>query len=503
MYAALFLVFFLPQVHSIEGFRNAYIHFDLKGAPPRPLYFKQMLSMISNLGATGVLIEWEDMFPYKGELSRILNGNAYSESEVYDILQHAQSQGLDVIPLVQTLGHLEWILKTEEYADLREDADFPMVACIGDQRASDLILEAVNQITYMHAQFSTKYVHIGADEAFQIGTCDADKRIVPVKYDNNTLGLVFDHLQNVAYNITRGYPGVKVLMWFDEFKSAPIELIKQYNLHELVAPVVWKYTANLEKDLPTEMWKNLSYSFREVWGASAFKGADGANRYWNRMKPYIVNNKEWFIQKETHSYLFEEFNSVLITGWQRYDHFASLAELFPTSITSLALNLVVAHRFHVSEEDAEEIGRILNCPLSTTLDDFLNGNDKCRFPGYQVRDAIRSFVQLKAFFDNSTWVHNRENGWLQPSQMFLSASNPYYVDAVKHSYVRTLKKLDIIIQNLRTSMNIIFYPDVVEEFITDYVQPFYDDLQRRAASVRLIDSRRSYRPRPWFAVSSS
>lgn len=62
-------------------------------------------------------------------------------------------------------------------------------------------------------------------------------------------------------------------MWYDELKSAPLELIKEYNLDNLVIPVVWKYTANLDNDLPSEMWKNMSYSFKEVWGGSAFKGS--------------------------------------------------------------------------------------------------------------------------------------------------------------------------------------------------------------------------------------
>ncbi|CAA22078.3 beta-N-acetylhexosaminidase [Caenorhabditis elegans] len=480
------------------GYQRSIVHFDMKGAPPKVAYFKQLLTTISGLGATGVLLEWEDMFPYQGGLSRVVNKNAYTEEEVISVLEHAQQLQLEVIPLVQTLAHMEWILKTEEYSVLREDERYPMVACIGNPESLDIILDSVNQLMRIHSNFNTGYVHIGADEAFQVGICDADREILPVKYDNNKLRMIFDHLRMVSLNITEEYPSTKVLMWYDELKSAPLELIKEYNLDNLVIPVVWKYTANLDNDLPSEMWKNMSYSFKEVWGGSAFKGADGASRYWNRLKPYILNNKEWYLQNEKYKPQFTTFDSIIITGWQRYDHFASLCELWPTSMVSLALNLIVLTKFHIDKESAEQVIQALNCPQTTTLDQLVAGSDRCRFPGYRVRDSIRDYVQLKTFFENSTWVHNRENGWLQSSHMRISASNPYYIDAIGKAYERTLKKLDTVSNSLSTSFSEVFYPDVIEEFKTDYFQPFYEDLQKRKESVDNIDTKRFYVPRPWF-----
>ena len=42
------------------------IHIDLKGAPPIVDYFIAYVRLIKRLGGTGVLIEWEDTFPYDG-----------------------------------------------------------------------------------------------------------------------------------------------------------------------------------------------------------------------------------------------------------------------------------------------------------------------------------------------------------------------------------------------------------------------------------------------------
>ncbi|CAJ0591048.1 unnamed protein product [Cylicocyclus nassatus] len=478
VFFVLTLVF--TTVHCQVTHREAIVHLDLKGAPPRPSYFKQLLTTIADVGADGVLIEWEDMFPYEGALGAIKNGNAYSYNEALDILQHAASLGLSVIPLVQTIGHLEWILKTKEFADFRENASYPMVACIGDDNVLELILDSLNQVMSLHSKIRMPYIHIGADEVYMMGQCEADKKILP-KYDNDKKRLVYDYIKTVAENITQQYPKTQVLMWYDEFKNANHTLIREYDLEQLVTPVVWRYTANLNEDLPRGMWEELARSFSSVWGGSAFKGADGPNRYWNRMKPYIQNNKEWYLQSLEHGDLFTRFQGYFLTGWQRYDHFASLCELLPVSMASLAINLKLVKNFVLSDIDSEIILRAFKCPSETTINQLIGGEDACRFPGYKVRDSIRDFMSIKQQYDNATWIHNRESAYLQRSHMHLNASNPFYTDAIGNSYKKYLDRLDQIIDRLRTSMVDIFYEDVFLEFMTDYVNPFYDDLRTRFA----------------------
>ncbi len=44
------------------------VHIDMKGGPPTLDYLLQLLPLLKSWGATGILIEWEDMFPYWGTL---------------------------------------------------------------------------------------------------------------------------------------------------------------------------------------------------------------------------------------------------------------------------------------------------------------------------------------------------------------------------------------------------------------------------------------------------
>ncbi|VDM52495.1 unnamed protein product [Angiostrongylus costaricensis] len=106
-------------------YENIIVHFDLKGAPPRVPYFLELLDTVAKSGATGIMIEWEDMFPWMGQLAIARNNDAYSLDDVQKILSRARDLNLEVIPLVQTFGHLEWILKLEQFRKYRENDEYP------------------------------------------------------------------------------------------------------------------------------------------------------------------------------------------------------------------------------------------------------------------------------------------------------------------------------------------------------------------------------------------
>lgn len=64
----------------------------------------KVLKLASGLGATGVLLEWEDMFPFTGSLMSVAAKNHYSADDVRRLLKECKTLGMDVIPLVQTFG---------------------------------------------------------------------------------------------------------------------------------------------------------------------------------------------------------------------------------------------------------------------------------------------------------------------------------------------------------------------------------------------------------------
>jgi hypothetical protein len=113
------------EMQKILNKLDRIVHIDMKGAAPKPDYFKEFIPFIKKYGATGILIEYEDMFPFTGRLEVVKHGNAYSKDDIKLILQLAKDNNLTVMPLVQTYGHLEWVLKHKDFAHLRENPEFP------------------------------------------------------------------------------------------------------------------------------------------------------------------------------------------------------------------------------------------------------------------------------------------------------------------------------------------------------------------------------------------
>lgn len=83
---------------------SVYVHFDLKGAPPKVSYFEQLFPLLRKWGANGICIEYEDMFPFEGVVSDVKHKYAYTKKDIKKINQLAEENHLDVMPLLQTYG---------------------------------------------------------------------------------------------------------------------------------------------------------------------------------------------------------------------------------------------------------------------------------------------------------------------------------------------------------------------------------------------------------------
>uniref|UniRef100_A0A914N8Q5 Beta-N-acetylhexosaminidase n=1 Tax=Meloidogyne incognita TaxID=6306 RepID=A0A914N8Q5_MELIC len=88
------------------------------------------------------------------------------------MLAAAKEYKFEIVPLVQTFGHLEWILKLNEFKHLRDDPLYPQVTCIGSEESWQIIMDMINQVAGVHKRFGMNYFHIGADEVFNFGTCN-------------------------------------------------------------------------------------------------------------------------------------------------------------------------------------------------------------------------------------------------------------------------------------------------------------------------------------------
>ena len=144
------------------------VHLDLKGAPPKIQYLLRIVPLIRQWGATGILVEYEDSFPFRDELSFISRKCCYTSEDIRALQDVIRTEGMEFIPLIQTFGHLEYVLKHKEHAYLREVRENPMSICPSNDDSMPLIKSLIEQIMGEHEGLG--FIHIGGDEVRNLGS---------------------------------------------------------------------------------------------------------------------------------------------------------------------------------------------------------------------------------------------------------------------------------------------------------------------------------------------
>ncbi|XP_059005589.1 hexosaminidase D isoform X4 [Mustela lutreola] len=323
------------EMSGSSPFKMRLVHLDLKGAPPKVSYLSEVFPLFHALGANGLLLEYEDMFPYDGRLRLLRAKHAYSPPEIKEILHLATLNKLEVIPLVQTFGHMEFVLKHEALAHLREVALFPNTLNPHEAEALALVGAMVSQVMELHP--GARWFHVGCDEVYYLGEGEASRRWLQQEH-NTKARLCLSHIKAVACHVLARHPATRPLVWDDMLRSIPEDQLSASGVPQLVEPVLWDYGADLDvhgKALLMEKYRKCG--FLRLWAASAFKGATGVSQALTPIEHHLRNNVQW-LQVAARGPV-DVLQGIVLTGWQRYDHFSVLCELLPVGIPSLAVCL--------------------------------------------------------------------------------------------------------------------------------------------------------------------
>lgn len=101
------------------------------------------------------------MFPFSGILKNISAENAFTPDDIKSILDMAEKSKLEVIPLIQTFGHVEFALKHADFEHLREVKGSPQALCPSRSASLRFIEEVVNQVRNIITMKVEFFLHIG------------------------------------------------------------------------------------------------------------------------------------------------------------------------------------------------------------------------------------------------------------------------------------------------------------------------------------------------------
>lgn len=370
-------------------FRNVIVHVDLKGAPPRVEYLIEFFKLLSNHYVDGVLIEYEDMFPYSDEIEGIKRDDHYSEDDIKRILQAAESYHLEVIPLIQSFGHLEFVLKKPKFMHLSEDIIDLNTICISDEKSIKIVEQMILQIRRLHPN-STR-IHIGSDEAYHVAEdIRCQKRMETEKIEKSELKM--RHIARIGKFAKENGGFNVVFAWNDMFDKETEENIKKAKLNEYIVPVVWGYRTDVTEKgyFPDGLFERIANSFDRFYVASAFKGADGARQPFSNISRYLENQKSYVNLMDLHPKASKKMEGIFVTGWSRFNHFNALCELLPVSIPSLIVDLFYLNYQLTGSNGWKAMKQSLGCHEQKHLKGIQSEwtIQGCRFQGADVFEII-------------------------------------------------------------------------------------------------------------------
>ncbi len=330
---------------EVRGF-----HIDLRIQPMKMPVLKTFVGQLAANGINTILMEWEGTYPYAEE-PVISNRYVYSRKQIVDFISYCHRLKLDVIPLQQSFGHLEYVLRHYKYAGIREDAtDFSQVCPSKREQDKRLFTRLYKDMILTH---NSPYIHIGGDETHLLGHCEICQR------EAEEVGLsrvYFDYIKMLCDIVVS--LGKRPLVWADMALKYP-----EY-IHELPKQTIfvdWNYGWSENKFGDHEKLINSGY---EIWGAPAIR-SDPDDYYLTDWYRHFKNIKDFVPECRLMGY-----EGIIMTSWSTSGVYSpifnadnDLADLYPVRhVYPISGFELLASAFMTSLKDTSAL----------VIDDFIN-----------------------------------------------------------------------------------------------------------------------------------
>ncbi|XP_060806876.1 hexosaminidase D-like [Amyelois transitella] len=462
------------------------VHLDFKRTPLKLDYLKRLLYELKNHGATALLLEYEDMFPYEGELISLRSKHYYTKKELKQFLEHSNALGLEIIPLIQTFGHLEFVLKHNKFRHLRENFAYIDSLCPSKKESRRLIKNLLFQVIEFHKSITPlKHFHVGCDEVYNMNSCKNC-----VERNLTKLEIYLDHIQTVTNMVKDFSPGTTVLIWDDMLRTVSLTNWN-INTNIPVELVYWNY----EKSFQVSHVNLMKYhkTFPNIWIATAYKGADGIESVLPNVEKRFLNHFTWL--QEIYDYTFggekEVFNfkGIILTGWSRYFHLAPSCDLLPASIPSLILNLLLVKDFITGDftsavktkwffklnDPSGYFHEYLNHKLEKSLQcesvevSFSNFNNKlvdfdnlllsnCNFEEWKFYEHLKQYLEL----NSNVVTSHKVSKYIQRNKVINGENESSWCKDVSNQVIE-------INASLTNTMNKYYETDFIVEYVSDKI----------------------------------
>ncbi|EFO21045.2 hypothetical protein LOAG_07446 [Loa loa] len=237
-----------------------------------------------------------------------------------------------------------------------------------------------------------------------------------------------------------------------------------------------------------------------MWLFVLILGADGPDQYASNVQHYLNNHISWLKQMNEHHSKFKQFRGIIVTGWQRFDHFAIICEVIPVGLPSAAVNMAVLKSGQYGSEVMRSVSQLLKC--SSVLYFDKNSSPfipQCSFPGVHIFHAVQTLHSTISSVEEQVFNDYQVRGWMARFNEKHLYTQAWYLDQVLYKVKSFLREMELCEQNIRAEMLTVFYNDTVAEFVYVYVKPTLKRLEELSQRIDKLSELRVFPRRP-FAV---
>ena len=203
--------------------------------------------------------EWPH-FPHSG----VGGGKLVSKESVRDLIAYSREFGIDVVPEIQSLGHVQYITVShpeiaevaeeeetevidERVADVRPKTFYKHSACPSNPKTYEILFDICDEI--IDVVQPREYVHMGHDEVYEIGVCPICKEKNPADLLAYDLNRIHDYLAS---------KGLKMMIWADMLQNCTkyktYEAIDKIPKDILLLDFIWYF--HIPKDIENFLLEN-------------------------------------------------------------------------------------------------------------------------------------------------------------------------------------------------------------------------------------------------------
>lgn len=277
------------------------MNFDLRQTYSRPEKLVEYIREFARWKVNAVLIEYEDKFPFERHPELRHPRHALSKEQFEALKAAAQESFIEIIPLQQSFGHLEYVLRHDRYKALRETPESTGELCPSKAESLALVTELLHEVMDRHPD--SRYIHLGCDEVYSLCECGQCRSLYQGSRERAFITFL-NKLIECAVN-----RGKTPIFWHDMLDKCPEEDLAL--LDKRGAVMIWIYNGrNIDAEVSalTDKFRRLGI---RVMGAPAVRCFD-----WREQQNYPVianrvdNLEQWAATAEK-----LELDCLVATNW--------------------------------------------------------------------------------------------------------------------------------------------------------------------------------------------